>query len=147
MAESEKKFSVPKDLSDRILRFIEVAKNTGKIRKGMIEYNQMINQSRITVGMSHFNNVDYYTSNRLYQCMATGVPHIAWHAPRIAEYFNAGYLEVDSYEQMEKVLDLFLSSKFWRHTVGRAQYRETLKDHTLACAWDRMKAIIKNVLK
>ena len=116
-------------------------------RKGVIEYNRMMNQSRVTIGMSHFNDVAYYTSNRLYQAMATGVPHISWHAPFIADRFEEGYLEVKSYDEIKKILDFLLSSEFWRKTVGNCQHREILNNHTLLHAWQRMKAIIKDNLK
>lgn len=37
-----KTFDVPKDLSDKILQALEVAKNTGKIRKGMNETTKVV---------------------------------------------------------------------------------------------------------
>lgn len=42
MPKAYAKFQVPKELSDRILRAIETAKNTGKVRKGTNETTKAI---------------------------------------------------------------------------------------------------------
>lgn len=42
MAKAYVKFDVPKDLSDKVLQTLEVAKNTGKIRKGMNETTKVV---------------------------------------------------------------------------------------------------------
>jgi len=42
MPKANAKFSVPKDLSDKILQFLETAKNTGKIRIGTNETTKSI---------------------------------------------------------------------------------------------------------
>ena len=40
------KFQVPKELSDRVLQALEMAKNTGKIRKGMNETTKAIERGK-----------------------------------------------------------------------------------------------------
>jgi len=42
MPKDEMKFEVPKDLSDKVLQAIEMARNTGKIRKGTNESTKAI---------------------------------------------------------------------------------------------------------
>jgi len=42
MPKTYAKFSIPKDLSDKILQAVEVAKNTGKVRKGTNETTKAI---------------------------------------------------------------------------------------------------------
>jgi len=37
-----KAFDVPKDLSDKVLQVLEIAKNTGKVRKGMNESTKAV---------------------------------------------------------------------------------------------------------
>lgn len=45
MPKSYVKFSVPKELSDKVLQLLEMAKNSGKIRKGTNEATKAIEKS------------------------------------------------------------------------------------------------------
>jgi len=45
MAKGYVKFQTPKDLSDKLLQLVEMAKNSGKIRKGLNESTKAIERS------------------------------------------------------------------------------------------------------
>lgn len=117
-------------------------------RQGVIELNMTINQSRLTAGMSHFVDVPYYTSNRLYQSMATGVPHIAWHSPGVSKIFNNGYIaNIDSYDKFDCAVETLLSNDALRLNVGMRQFSEIRNHHTIFHFWQRVERILKQVWK
>jgi hypothetical protein len=107
--------------------------------------NKTINESKLTVGMSHFINVPYYTSNRIYQSMATGIPHIAWYSPGVKNIFKKGYIEVSSYGQLFKTIKKFLHDPYLRSKVGLDQYFEIKQRHTIYHFWDKIEKIIKEL--
>lgn len=112
-------------------------------RQPVHKLNTIINQSKITVGMSHFVDVPCYTSNRLYQCMATGVPHIAWYSPGVKDLFSQGYREVNSYSELhELMLGLLLNGKA-RLEMGTAQYSEIHLHHTIFHVWENIEKIME----
>jgi hypothetical protein len=112
-------------------------------RQGVIQLNRTINESRLTVGMSHFVDVPYYTSNRLYQCMATGVPHIAWASPRVKSLFRQGYIEVDSYEKLGLCIKKLLENHELRLDYGMKQFFEVRNHHTIFHFWEKVEAILE----
>jgi hypothetical protein len=111
-------------------------------KQGVHDYNKTMNQAQITIGMSHFVNVPYYTSNRLYQCMATGVPHIAWYSPGIKNLFKQGYLEIGACDQLKVLVDTFLSSPAMSKETGRKQRDEIVKRHTIFHSWTQIEKIM-----
>jgi spore maturation protein CgeB len=112
-------------------------------RQGFIEYNKIINSARITVGISHFIDVPWYTSNRLYQMMATGVPHIAWYSPDVKKLFKNGYIEIETYNELDELIDYFLANKQARNTAGEKQRKEIVNRHTIFHFWQRIENILQ----
>jgi spore maturation protein CgeB len=105
------------------------------------DLNTVINKSKITVGMSHFLDAPFYTSARLFQQMATGVPHIAWHSPRVKELFKQGYLEVSNYQDLFALIKKLLSDDNLRLSVGIRQFTEIRNNHSPKNFWDQLKKI------
>ncbi len=107
--------------------------------------NETINQTKVTVGMSNFLDVPYYTSARLFQHMATGVPHIAWHTPGVKNLFNDGYLEVSNYNDLFFMIKTLLSDQKIRKNVGKRQFLEIKNYHTASHLFNYMKKILENI--
>ena len=109
------------------------------------ELNFTINQAKLTVGISHFINVPYYTSNRLFQFMATGVPHITWYSPKVKDLFLFGYKDVNSYEELDKTIDDLFNNNSYRIYLGNEQLWEIRDRHTIYNAWDKIEKIMENI--
>jgi spore maturation protein CgeB len=115
-------------------------------RQGAKDLNKTINQAWLTIGMSHFVDVPYYTSNRLYQSMATGVPHIAWYSPGVKELFKHGYLEVKTYSELNSLVHWMLTNtKRLAVGTGKIQKHEILKRHTIFHFWNKIEAIMESL--
>jgi len=110
-------------------------------RQNHSDLNLSINQSRLTVGMSHFVDVSCYTSNRLYQFMATGVPHIAWDSPGIKTLFRHGYYSIDSYEKLDNAIKNFLENQTTSEFIGKSQAKEIRNRHTIYHTWQKIEEI------
>jgi len=117
-------------------------------RQGVLELNNTLNESRLTAGMSHFIDVPYYTSNRLYQCMATGVPHIAWHCPGVENIFNKGYIaNINTYEKFDSVVEKLLCNHELRLNIGMQQFSEIRNHHTIFDFWQQVERILDKLWK
>jgi len=115
-------------------------------RQGMIELNKTLNQAKMSVGISHFINVPFYTSNRIYQCMATGTPHITWTFPGIDTIFrNASYLSVQSYDRLYETIDVLLNRPDFRRIFGALQSEEIKCHHTIFDTWKNIEKILKTL--
>jgi spore maturation protein CgeB len=115
------------------------------VRQPHVQYNKIINQAKITVGMSHFINIPYYTSNRLYQMMATGVPHISWYSPDVKKIFKSGYIDAGDPDELIELIDHFLPNDKARRQTGQEQRSEILENHTIHHAWQRMEKILQRI--
>jgi spore maturation protein CgeB len=119
--------------------------------KTPIELNKFYNECRITIGISHYTNVKYGVSNRLYQCMAVGVPHVNWFTPGMNELFDNDkdtgqtYIEVKNYSELIKEIDKLLNDDIWNYTIGGRQRNQIIKYHTFECAWQRIENYIKRI--
>lgn len=111
-------------------------------KQGANELNITLNQAKISVGISHFIDVPYYTSNRLYQCMATGTPHITWYSPGISDLFRYGYLDVKSFDQLYGYIDEFLADENKCQIAGSIQHKEIIKRHTIFNTWEKIEKIL-----
>jgi len=114
-------------------------------RQGHHDLNLSINQAKITVGMSHFIDIPYYTSNRLYQCMATGVPHITWYSPGVRSLFKKSYLDVNSYQQLDNMIYGLIKNKVKRNFFGLSQRYEIKNHHTIFDFWQQIENILQSI--
>jgi spore maturation protein CgeB len=112
---------------------------------GHKDLNKFYNQCRVTIGISHHTDVKYAVSNRIYQCMAVGVPHINWHSPGVEELFDDGYVGVQSTGEMISEIDYLIKNKNDRQKLGQIQREQILNKHTYLHAWQRMERKIKQV--
>ena len=114
--------------------------------------NKHLNEGKVTVGA--FNLIDkvkdgasYYTSNRPYQNMAVGRPHISPYCPGVHEFFEKGYLDYKDLDQLKTQIEILLStSQEKRDEIGRVQRNEIVTRHTYAHAWKYMEEIIEKNL-
>lgn len=107
------------------------------------ETNLVYNQSICSIGVSHYLNVDYMTSNRLFQAMASGTPHIAWYSPKVAELFDDSYIDVKDIFELKNVITTFVLSGNFDRKFGNSQRNCILERHTLEKAWERILKIIE----
>lgn len=109
--------------------------------------NTFYNRSACSFGINHYTDVPYYTSNRLYQGMAAGVPHISWRCPKLEEIIpNNALAEVSSIEELLSAIKVFNENKQVRDRKARIQRETVLQNFTLEHAWGRMEEIIKGYL-
>jgi len=117
-------------------------------RKGYDKLNKIYNQSKVTIGLSNADfksrGVEYATSDRLWHCMAVGVPHINYRCLKIEELFDDGYLQADSFEEMKDMILALLDDPQERDRIGRIQREQILKYNTHEKAWQRIENIIIN---
>ena len=124
----------------------------GRKTKNYEELNTILNQAKVTVDI--FNRTDmveagveYYTSNRIYQNMAVGRPHIAPYTSGVAEFFENGYLSYKKLDNLKyginRLLEMHQSE---RDLIGRAQRREIETRHTYEHEWANMQNIVEENL-
>jgi hypothetical protein len=127
-------------------------KQHGRQSKSYVELNRLLNTGKITVGA--FNLIDkaktgvsYYTSNRPFQNMAIGRPHITPHSPGVEEYFEKGYLDYDNLSSLRiQIETLLLASQEQRDEIGKIQREEIVTRHNYIHAWEHMRGIIEKNL-
>jgi len=108
-------------------------------------------QAYITVGIMNRtdfskNDVTHYTSNRLFNCMAMGIPHIAPRQALVHTLFKKGYQDWATHQELADKINLFLKNKKHAKNVGRLQREEVLNNHTTLHAWLRMEDKIRQCL-
>ena len=124
----------------------------GKRSENYDKLNQVLNSGKTTVDI--FNSIDmledgatHYTSNRPYQNMAVGRPHIQPYLPGIREFFKKGYLEYKSLDNLAYGINRLLEmTQSERDLIGRVQRNEIVTRHTFAHAWKYMEKLIENNL-
>jgi len=116
-------------------------------RKNHPRLNKLLNQSHTTIGIHnrlfHRWGVRYGTSNRLFQCMAIGIPHIAQQSPGISELFDDCYLEWIDRKDLQRKLDWLLSNPSEAEKLGQRQREYIINNHTVYHAWMRMERRIR----
>lgn len=125
--------------------------NTVK-RQNLIKLNRHLQKAKITVGV--FNrtdmaaqNIEYYTSNRLYQNMAIGRPHIAPTCIGVASFFEAGYIEYRDLEELGLLIKHILKMpQEQRDFIGEVQRNEIVSHHTHAHSWAMMQKVVEDNL-
>ena len=131
-------------------KFNQLGRKTGSY----VSLNKHLNEGKVTVDI--FNRTDmvkegvsYYTSNRPYQNMAVGRPHLQPYVPGVQEFFEKGYLDYKDLDQLKTQIEILLStSQEKRDEIGRVQRNEIVTRHTYAHAWAYMENIIeKNLFK
>jgi spore maturation protein CgeB len=75
--------------------------------------------------------------------MATGVPHIAWYSPDVKKLFKNGYIEIETYNELDELIDYFLANKQARNTAGEKQRKEIVNRHTIFHFWQRIENILQ----
>lgn len=115
------------------------------------ELNKIHNQSKVTVGIHNriFGKygVKYGTSNRLYQCMAIGVPHITQYSPEVSKLFDMGYMDWKTRDELAQKIDALLPDTELRHVIGKIQRHQIKKYHTTLHAWLRIEDKIRQCLE
>lgn len=116
--------------------------------------NFYLNQGSVNIGtfsVGDFSDLMYYTSNRMYQGMASGKPHIAVKTPRLASCFEPEdhFLQYPArdYDALKKIIIELLNDKPLRVKIGKAQRAAILRDNTIWHAWQRMEKVIRENLK
>lgn len=116
-------------------------------RKNHPSLNRILNQAHITVGIHnrlfHKYGVKYGTSNRLFQCMAIGIPHVAQQSPGIHELFDDSYIEWVDRKDLLRKIDWLLSCPDIAREVGQKQRECIINNHTTIHAWMRMEERIR----
>ena len=126
----------------------------GRKTKSYVELNQCLNMGKVTVDILNMGNpiedgTSHYTSNRPYQNMAVGRPHLQPYVPGVSEFFEKGYLNYKSLENLEYGVNRLLEvHQTERDLIGKVQRNEIVTRHTFAHAWKYMENLIeKNLFK
>jgi len=125
--------------------------SSGKARS-YIHLNRTLNKGKVTVGA--FNLIDkfkdgtsYYTSNRPYQNMAVGRPHLSPHCPGVSEFFKNGYMEYMNLGHLKELVELLLNmTQKERDKIGKIQRKEIVENHTYKHGWEYMEKVVKENL-
>lgn len=137
-------------------RVLVVGRNWGKARiectgrKNLIEMNRQFNRAYVSIGI-HNMDMDYEalgvscaTSNRLFQNMAMGIPHIAPYAPGVASQFSDGYMDYRSLSELKEKIDWLLGmSQADRDKIGDNQRMQIVENHTHAHSWSRIESFLR----
>lgn len=122
------------------------------LRKSPKGTNKFLQSARVNVGI--FNRQDlsrlkYYTSNRLYQGMACGKPHIGPRTDGLSEYFRETdhYFDYRSYSDLKKKINILIKNHSLRRRAGEAQRAAIIRENTVWHAWQRMEKIIANYIR
>jgi len=118
-------------------------------KKTPLATNKFLNRGKVNVGI--FNkrdnsNVKFLTSNRLYQGMACGKPHIGPHTIGLRSYFRPDdcYMDYTNYKDLKKTINKLLKNKKLRTNAAKAQRAAIVRENTVWHAWKRMETIIAN---
>ena len=124
----------------------------GRKTKNYHELNKCLNRGKITVDIFNRRDmikegVSYYTSNRPYQNMAVGRPHLQPYCPGVEEFFKAGYLAYRDLNDLKTMIETLLNKPQWvRDALGNVQRNEIVTRHTYAHAWKYMENLIERNL-
>jgi len=114
--------------------------------------NKYLSLCRTTVGAFNFedlSNLRYYTSNRLYQCMATGKVYVGPFTKDLHKYFSPrdAYMDYSGYADLKTKLKYLLGlPKKKRLELGRAQHDWVMRDNTIRHACRRIEEVLRNAL-
>jgi len=114
--------------------------------------NKHLNEGKVTVDIFNRTNmveegVSYYTSNRPYQNMAVGRPHISPYCPGVSEFFEKGYLDYKDLDDLKYQIESLLRQPQWvRDALGDVQRQEIITRHTFAHVWADMEKLIEQKL-
>lgn len=109
-----------------------------------VQTNLVYNESLCSVGVSHYLNVEYMTSNRLFQAMASGTPHIAWYSPKVEELFDEdSYLDAKNIHELLLIVEALIAHPSTAKSMGEDQRNCILERHTIERAWDRILKVIE----
>lgn len=110
--------------------------------------NKFLNSGKVNVGI--FNRQDnsdvkFLTSNRLYQGMACGKPHIGPRTIGLPTYFREidYYMDYSDYSDLKTKINILLKNYRLRKRAGEAQRAAIIREHTVWHAWKRMETIIE----
>jgi hypothetical protein len=114
--------------------------------------NELLNLGKTTVDIFNLYDIigdgaSHYTSNRPYQNMAVGRPHIQPYVPGVEEFFKNGYLNYKSLDNLEYGINRLLEmTQSERDLIGIVQRKEIVTRHTLAHSWKYMEKLIEREL-
>lgn len=113
--------------------------------------NKFHNQARVTVGIHNriFGRygIKHATSNRLYQCMSIGIPHIAQYSPGVGSRLGESYLDWETHDDLREKIDHLLENPQVAEKIGEQQRKQIVENHTTAIAWKGMEDTIRKCLK
>jgi large subunit ribosomal protein L7Ae len=112
MAKAYIKFEVPKELSDKALQLVEIAKNTGKLRRGTNETTKAIERGQAQIVV-----------------IATDIEpeEIVMHLPVLCEEKNIPYIYVPSKQELGRSSGIDVASASIA-IVDAGEGKELLKD-------------------
>jgi len=124
----------------------------GKKSKSYKHLNYLLNLGKTTVDIFNLYDIikdgtSHYTSNRPYQNMAVGRPHIQPYVPGVGEFFEKGYLNYKSLDNLKYGINRLLEmTQSERDLIGRVQRNEIVTRHTLVHSWKYMENLIERNL-
>jgi len=74
-------------------------------RKYNLDFTNLVNLSRFSLGINAFNNITNYTSNRTWNSMACGVPHIC-HRFKGCESFFRDKIDILYFNDISDIIDI-----------------------------------------
>jgi len=104
-------------------------KSSGFIRQSQV--NDIYNNSACVLSINNFNNVNYYFSDRLLHCLASGRPTISYYFPGINDYFvhNRDVLIASNICDIVNYVES-CNNKDSANSIGNNGYKRVNAEHT-----------------
>lgn len=108
-------------------------------------YAVAVSNAKITLGINAYNNINGYTSNRMWNCLACGKPHLACYYDGIENMFENWKHLIwfkDSDEAL-KIIKKLLKDKKMREEIGMNGRQYVVNKHSYLCRAEEIKNIYK----
>lgn len=84
------------------------------------DFSMAVSKAKITIGINAYNNINHYTSNRMWNCMACGKPFLSWYYLGMEDFFkNWKHLVwFRNINEAYNIIDRLLKDKELRKSIG-----------------------------
>jgi len=119
--------------------------------RGPIDFFQQTNaynNSKVAIGIPHFNDIEYYDSNRPFNTIATGIPYVSGYSPKCDEILKEGehchYFKTPQ-EAVDKVKWLLSLPDQERIEMGSKAAEYVRKNHTQRHRMEILITILESI--
>jgi spore maturation protein CgeB len=95
-------------------------------------FSKAVARAKITIGINAFNNIAGYTSNRAWNCMACGKPHVMWYYLDAESMFKNwdNVIWFKDIDDSVKIIKELINDKDTRTSIGDSGRKHIIENHT-----------------